>query len=213
MKKNITALLCSFFLFALTSCDSSITVTSMGKDKAQVDFGSAFSKVFIDTFGTVSGSASDSLPLNSEGTKAILTNAGLKSVYARTSGRTLTASGIYDKASSALSESGIIKSTEKSLSLTVGPDQFKSLYSLLDEEGQSYFDLLMIPCLIDDEMSCEEYTELVASMYGNSFATDLTEGKLSVTLYSPDKTKKMPVQIKLGELFTMTESKTWSISW
>lgn len=185
----------------------------MGKDKAQVDFGSVFSKVFIDTFGSVSGNSGEELPLNSEGTKAILSNAGLKSVYAKSAGKTLSASGIYDKSSSALTESGIIKSSEKNLTVTLGPAQFKSLYSLLDEEGQSYFDLLMIPCLIDEEMSTEEYSELVASMYGSSFATDLTNGKLTLTLCSPDKSKKMPVQIKLGELFTMTESKSWTVSW
>ena len=72
--------------------------------------------------------------------------------------------------------------------------------------------LMMIPALIGEKMSVPEYRELLASMYGPSFADEIVNGNLTINLSSPNGKKTLSKTISLGEILTATEEKTWSIS-
>ena len=103
--------------------------------------------------------------------------------------------------------------SKNSLTLTIGPAQLKRLYQLSSEEAQTYFDLLMIPALNDETMTVAEYSDLLASLYGKQFASDLTGGSLQLQLLSPDGKKKTEVNLPLGQVLTATSEKKWSVTW
>ncbi len=111
-----------------------------------------------------------------------------------------------------LCKTGILSKSENSLSLTIGTSQILAFYEILDDEAKSYLDLMMIPALIGEKMTAAEYRELLASMYGPAFADEITGGKLTVSLSSPDGKKTLKETISLGELFTKAETR-WELKY
>ena len=140
---------------------------------------------------------------------------GLQQVSANSKdATTLFASGSARSISEiTLAKTGILSRTKKSLTLTLGSIQFQALYAMLDEESQAYFDLMMIPALSDEKMTPAEYNELLASVYGQTFADEITGGSFSMTLISPDGKKRTTAKVTLGEILSLTAEKSWTVNW
>lgn len=226
--KRLTAIAtaCAAALLMFASCSPSISVRVKNLDDVQVDFSAGFSKQTKDAILELLQSASglvSSEHTDFEGTsifseeeiKDFLSGAGATSVSAKTdNGKEISASGtIKSLSTNPLADTGILTRTANSLTLTLGPKQFTSLYSKLSEESQGYLDLLMIPALNDDAMTTAEYRGLLSSVYGKELANEVCDGVLSIELKSPDSKKSLSEKIPLGELLTLTESKSWSVSW
>jgi len=109
--------------------------------------------------------------------------------------------------------SGILSKKENSLTLSIGPSQISAFYELLNEDSKSYIDLLMIPALIGEKMSKAEYRDLLASMYGPSFADEIVDGKVKINLSSPDGRKSLKEEISLGDLLTAEKELIWTIKY
>lgn len=79
--------------------------------------------------------------------------------------------------------------SENSLSVKVSPEILQQTYLLLSDEEKSYMDLLMAPSITGEKMSLEEYSDLVASVYGQELADELYEGRLYLNLGCPSGKK------------------------
>jgi len=212
--KNYSFLLASA-LFVFTSCLPQINVKAQNNDSATISFSTGFSSTLTKTLKNLSGldentplfSKADILNLlNSSG--AVNTSASLPSQ------NEVAASGTIPKLSeNLLTKTGLLRKSEKSLTLTIGSRQIVDFYNLLNEDSKSYLDLLMIPALIGEQMSVSEYQELLSSMYGPSFAEEIVNGRLSIILSSPDGKKQAKESVTLGELLCTTEEKSWKVSW
>lgn len=202
------------------SCSPEIIVQAIGKDDAKLSFQTSFSaateKTLKSMIGSVSGMKDENVPLvSTNDITLIMQSAGFEDITATaaTQDKVGCEGKVHAVSEHSLSDSGVLSRTEKSLTLTFGPAQFQALYGMVTEEAQAYFDLLMIPALNDDEQSVAEYNELLASVYGQSFADEITNGNVSLRLRSPDGKKHTDVRISLGELLTLTKSKSWTVTW
>ncbi len=213
-----------FLLFAclavagLVSCSSSLTVTAKSTDGVILNFNSSFSKEAQTALLSLTGAqdSSTNAPLiSADDVKSFLLSSQATNVKALVSPQNeITASGEFAPLSKKkLSELNILKRTATSLSLSLGPEQITAFYNSLQEDTRSYFDLLMIPCLNDDQMDINEYTQLLASVYGTTLAQEIANGQIKIELNAENLKKTVKAQITLGELFTLTEQKTWSVSW
>ncbi len=207
---------------ALTAaCSTSISVQADDKNGASVTFDSQFSEAATQTLrsliSTVAGSSSDeSIPIiAASDVRTVMEAAGFSAIAAKnTSTLGVSASGTYPVLSTGpLPATGLLTRTKKSLTLTLGPTQYKMLYGLSTEETQMYFDLLMIPALTDEQLTVEEYTGLLAGLYGTDFAKSLASGTISIELRSPDGKKKTTATLSLGEALTLTTEKQWTVQW
>lgn len=213
---------CFFFaclaVVGLASCSTSITVTAKNNDDVNLNFTSSFSKQAQDALLSLTGAGENSKnsPLiSADDVKSFLFSSQATNVKADVSPQNeINASGdfatVSDKKLSALN---ILKRTPASLTLSLGPEQIAAFYNSLPEDTRSYFDLLMIPCLNDEKMDIGEYTELLASVYGTTLAQEIVNGQIKIELKSENPKKTVKAQLTLGELFTQTEQKTWSVSW
>ena len=122
-----------------------------------------------------------------------------------------TTGTIFSLAENQLAKSGLIEKSEKMLRLTIGRKQIVEFYSVLNDDSKSYLDLMMIPALLGEKMSVEEYRELLSSMYGPTFANEIVDGKLTIVLSSPNGKKQIKETITLGELLCANEDLTWSV--
>lgn len=214
----ISAVLASLFF---AGCTPELSIQAVSSDGIQLSFQTGFSanaeKTLRALASSVSGSESDSsVPvISASDMQMILEDAGFTNITAKNASPTAisTTADYLATKQGELSKTDFVTRGEHSLTLTFGPRQFKSLYALSNEESQMYFDLLMIPALEDETLSVAEYNALLASLYGKSFADEITSGKLSVTLSSPDGKKRTNVSLSLGELLTLAEEKSWSVTW
>ncbi len=204
------AAFCSLFLF---SCSPEISIRAKNADDAEISVSALFSKKLTGTFAELTG-ASDSAVISSSDIKNFLERAGATNVTARTKDNHFaSADGTFSSLSkSTLSSSGLLIRTPSSVKLTLGPVQLLSLYEQLDEDSRGYLDLLMIPCLNDETMTVNEYQELLSSVYGTDIASEIINARVKITLKSPDSKKAENSSILLGELLTLTKSRSWSVS-
>ncbi len=214
-----------FFVVAvlglLASCSSRISICSSGADDVAVSFSAAFSPAAADSLRSLmdaSGSSADTQAggaiFSSNEIKSFLTAAGAKNVTADAGAQKISAAGsVADVSKTVLSSCGILKTTPSSIAFSFGPDELSAFYENLTEDAQGSLDLLMIPCLNDEKMTVAEYSELLASVYGQTLADEITKGEILLELKSADSKKSLTDKITLGELFTLTKTKTWSLSW
>ena len=201
----------------LTGCASDFKIKAVNKDDAYISFSMNFTQSFSETFGELTGNSfsQSSSPFTTEELKSFLQSAQINDVNAVVNeNKNISANGILKNISvSNLYKSKILKRTDSSLKLTLGSEQLLNLYKQLNSESQEYLDLLMIPCLNGEEMSLSEYKDFLGAVYGSSLASEITDTTLKIELSSPDAAKKTKASITLGELFTITSSKSWSVLW
>lgn len=207
--KKLFILLTTIAALFFTSCNSKFLISAADSHTAAVSFSLKFPRSFIETGKAITGK--DELPVNGTNITQILMAAGFDKISSNSTNYSIIAGGLYDCNTEIARKTQILNISSSSISLSLGPEQFKSIYAMMNEEEQSYFDLMMIPCLSDEESTVEEYEETVASLYGPSFARDLTHGVITFTLASPDGKKVSSNTITLGELFTLKETKEWKL--
>ena len=147
--------------------------------------------------------------------KLILENIGLQNVISSVSKEnSINGSGYLQNINSNFfNKIGILNLTKSSITFSLTPSKIQQFYDSLDEEGQGYLDLLMIPCLTGETSTVTEYQELLSSIYGKELADEIINGKMYINLISPDGSKTNKIQINLGEIFTLSSDKTWSLNW
>ncbi|WP_191013374.1 hypothetical protein [Treponema zioleckii] len=197
------------------SCTPQISVKATQGDGASISFKTGFSENAAKTLRSISGLPENGAIFSAQDIILVLTDAGISDAKASTPSVTsLNASGnVPSVAKSELFKAMVLSRTKNSLTLTIGPKQIQEIYNRLDDESKSYFDLMLIPCLIGEKMSVKQYEDLLSSMYGPTFAKELVTGNLSILLESPDGKKTNKVSVTLGELLTLTDAKNWSVSW
>lgn len=70
-------------------------------------------------------------------------------------------------------------------SITLSPETAQYIVSLLPEETASYTELFMAPLFTGEIMSADEYTELVAAIYGQQLADELDAASFKFTVLVP----------------------------
>ncbi len=203
-------------LSLLVSCTPEIKVKAKKDNSMDISFKTGFSEATSKSIKKLVG-VKESDPLFSPADMVqLITEAGAVNVSAKMpTENDVQANGtIKSVKSTAFSATGILKQEDKNgktvTSLTIGPDEIKNFYNLLDVNTQAYVDTMMIPCLIGEVMTKTDYKLLLSMMYGPTFAEELVEGNLNITLESADG-KKQKFTEKLGDLLTMTSPKTWTI--
>lgn len=196
------------------SCLPQVSMKAGNNDEIAFVFSTGFSEGTAKTLKNLSGLAADAPLFNREDILMVLQSAGAVNTIALIPSPTeIAATGSFKEFSkNQLSQIGLIKRSENSLSLTVGPKQIAAFYGLLSEDSKSYLDLMMIPALLGEKMTVTEYRELLASMYGPSFADEIVKGKLTINISSPDGKKTLKENVSLGDLLCAVEEKSWVLS-
>ena len=98
--------------------------------------------------------------------------------------------------------------------ITLSPEILQSLLTEQNNIIQKYADLLMAPCLTGDAMTKEEYIDLVASLYGQKIADELTAGSVTISVKN-SRAKKFPqkLEIPLIDILILTGPKTFTINY
>lgn len=199
--------------FLFMSCLPQISVKAGSNDEATIFFSTGFSQATAKTLQAATGADPNAPLFNKNDVLMVLNSAGAINTSATIPSPTeiATTGTLPTLSTHPLATAELVTKTDKSLTLTLGPKQITAFYGLLSEDAKSYLDLMMVPALIGETMSVEEYRELLSSMYGPTFADEIVTGKLSITLASPDGKKTIKETVSLGEILCATEEKSWSL--
>jgi len=201
------------FPILFASCLPQISIKAGNDDDASIFFSTGFSESTAKTLQAATGADTNSPFFNKDDVLNLLKNAGAVNTSATLPNPTeITTTGSLPELSKhPLAQTGLLSKTGKSLTLTLGPKQICAFYELLNDDAKSYLDLMMIPALIGEKMTVTEYSELLASMYGPTFAEEIVSGKLTISLSSPDGKRTLKETVSLGEILTAAEEKTWTL--
>ncbi|OJF77314.1 MAG: hypothetical protein BKP49_02270 [Treponema sp. CETP13] len=77
--------------------------------------------------------------------------------------------------------------TNNSFTWIITPETMKEIIALTPEETRSYVDLLMAPIITGEELTSQEYNNLIASMYGSTLATKLSSSVVTISFTTPNE--------------------------
>lgn len=197
-KNLLVALFCSVILF-LTSCKSQIKIT-FSKNACTVRYSTKLGKALFDTFYAFAGETESEKIFDTEQFKQIFSEGGLKNVSAE--------SKVIDEISiqgdidgnngDFISGSSIIKSSNngKNVEIEFSRNNLLKMYDNMPSIMRSYIDLFMAPVFTEEEMSNEEYLELISSVYGQILADEIKTSTVDfIVVLSDGKTKQFSLEL------------------
>lgn len=197
-KNLLVALFCSVILF-LTSCKSQIKIT-FSKNACTVKYSTKLGKALFDTFYAFAGETESERIFDTEQFKQIFSESGLKNVSAE--------SKVIDEISiqgdidgnngDFISGSSIIKSSNngKNVEIEFSRNNLLKMYDNMPSIMRSYIDLFMAPVFTEEEMSNEEYLELISSVYGQILADEIKTSTVDfIVALSDGKTKQFSLEL------------------
>ena len=197
-KNLLVALFCSVILF-LTSCKSQIKIT-FSKNACTVKYSTKLGKALFDTFYAFAGETESEKIFDTEQFKQIFSEGGLKNVSAE--------SKVIDEISiqgdidgnngDFISGSSIIKSSNKGkiVEIEFSRNNLLKMYDNMPSIMRSYIDLFMAPVFTEEEMSNEEYLELISSVYGQILADEIKTSTVDfIVVLSDGKTKQFSLEL------------------
>lgn len=197
-KNLLVALFCSVILF-LTSCKSQIKIT-FSKNACTVKYSTKLGKALFDTFYAFAGETESEKIFDTEQFKQIFSEGGLKNVSAE--------SKVIDEISiqgdidgnngDFISGASIIKSSNngKNVEIEFSRNNLLKMYDNMPSIMRSYIDLFMAPVFTEEEMSNEEYLELISSVYGQILADEIKTSTVDfIVVLSDGKTKQFSLEL------------------
>lgn len=207
MKNNFAGFLFCFifavnFSFLAVSCDSEVIVKISDGGKATVSFAAKPEAAFLDTIFAVSG---DEGAFDKNEIKKSAEQTGLSSVGTDgTTGTSLAISGkIPSSGKDLFSKSGILE-VSNNARIAISTETLKSFYESCPSQFQSYIDLFMAPVLSGEEMTDEEYIELIEEVYGKPLADEFALSEVRFIIEESGKTCYR--KIRLCQLLNLKET-------
>lgn len=203
-------------LLAFAGCSSALKISARA-DASQsyalsVDIGKTLSQTIqsaAEGLSAMSGAAQTSgstVLFETEKIRHALEQSGFKNAQVSSpefSQLSVSASGTIER---------LVEQGKNYLAVNLSPQTVGALLSYVPEETRSYIDLFMAPVFTGEQMTAEEYAELVSVIYGESLAEELKKSAVQLTLASPaGKTKSF--SIPLADFLTLSQKQTYTVNW
>lgn len=204
---QVVVYFCVLFLFSSCGNELKIKVSESG---INFDYKIISSNEFFSLFFA---NNSENAAFDAEEITKIFMDSGFESVNALTlnSGRNLEVkAALPESADDPISKSGMLLVAENKLKIILNNTNLLSFYENLSSDLQSYLDMLMAPTFTGEEMTNEEYIELVSEVYGERLAKELEEATVKITLDSFFKTEKV-YSVKIVDILNMKNEVVWEI--
>lgn len=192
----------------LTGCTADVKLELKKDGNVQVSFKGGAGQAFTKMIQAATGTGGTGADLEIYDTKEIakeLSKSGFSNVQVNSNKADISVSMTENTGKSFLFSSGILKKTEGELSTELNPKNLAAFYSTADDQIVMILDLLLAPVFNDEEMSENEYLEILASFYGEGIAKELKESTIKITLVNANG-KKVNQTVPLVKLLCLAES-------
>ena len=198
----LTTILFSIICFA--SCTTEVTLTLKQDDSLDIRFeggaGQAFAKMISSAAGMGASSDADFL-IDSDSVSFELAKAGFSNVKVNQKKGGAVSIAMTDKnQSSYLFTSKIIKAEKGKLSTAISRKSLEDFYNYSDEQTRMILDLFLAPVFNNEEMSEDEYLEMVGAFYGQAAAGEVKQSIVIINLISKDGSRQT-LRYPLSQIF------------
>ena len=198
-------------LVLCAGCTSEITLELKKDGSVDVEFsgaaGNAFAALINSANGITESEGADSTSVIFD-TKEIeyeMGSHGFSKVKAVSKkGTDLTVSMTDKNKKSAMFTSGVINVENGKLTASLSPQTLIKFYKTADSQTVQFLDMLLAPIFNDEQMSQEEYLEILAAFYGEEIAEEMKTSKFKITLKNPDGTQTIQT-VPFVKLLTLDE--------
>lgn len=183
LKKIVLLTLTAFMICGLISCKSDVKITA-GKNSYSIYYSTLLGTALKETVAAFS-----------DGGEVLFDTAQIEEVFSASALKNVSVeSKIKDsleiKAEPAADNSDFLSQAEivtvsengNSLALTFTSEKLAKLYENMPEVGQSYIDMFMAPAFTGEKMTDSEYLDLVASVYGQVVADEISKSEINFVL-------------------------------
>ena len=198
----LTTILFSIICFA--SCTTEVTLTLKQDGSLDIRFeggaGQAFAKMISSAAGMGASSDADFL-IDSDSVSFELAKAGFSNVKVNQKKGGAVSIAMTDKnQSSYLFTSKIIKAEKGKLSTAISRKSLEDFYNYSDEQTRMILDLFLAPVFNNEEMSEDEYLEMVGAFYGQAAAGEVKQSIVIINLISKDGSRQT-LRYPLSQIF------------
>lgn len=200
-KKIFSMFALVFAILIFASCENELKICA---NDSGINFNYKInsSEGFLNFFSALSNSDEPNTIFDAEIISNLFEQSGFENISAQSDGANLFVRGkLSQNAEDPFSKSGMICLTQKKLSITLNKKNLLDFYNNLPEDLQTSLDLFMSPTFTGEEMTNEEYIELISEVYGQELADEFSAATLKLTVESPYGNKNY--SIKLVEILNI----------
>ena len=193
-----------FSIISLSSCTTEVTLTLKQDDSLDISFeggaGQAFAKMISSAAGMSASNEADLL-IDTDSVSFELAKAGFSNVKVnQKKGGAVSVSMTDKKQTSYLFSSKIIKAEKGKLSTAINRKSLEDFYNSSDEQTRMILDLFLAPVFNNEEMSEDEYVEMVGAFYGQAAASEVKQSIVIINLISKDGSRQT-LRYPLSQIF------------
>ncbi len=177
-----------------TSCSTEVTLTLKQDDSLEISFeggaGQAFAKMISSAAGLGTSNDTDIL-IDTDAVSYELAKAGFSNVKINQKKNGSVAISMLDKKqTSYLFTSKIIKTNKGSITAAITRKSLEDFYASSDEQTRMILDLFLAPVFNNEEMTEDEYIEMLGAFYGTAAADEVKQSFLVINLISKDGSRE-----------------------
>lgn len=188
MMRKLFLLLITLLFFI--SCTTEVTLTLKADDSLAIRFEGGAGEAFTKMISSASGLAGDSL-VDPDSVSFELAKAGFADVKVEEKAGAAVTISMSDKAkSSYIFSSEIIKAEKGKLKAAITRKSLEDFYNNADEQTRMTLDLFLAPVFNNENMSEDEYLEMLGSFYGEAAAKEVSQSLVKINLISKDGSKE-----------------------
>ena len=189
-KKIVSTFASVLAILLFASCENEVKICA-NDSGISFNYKINSSETFLNFFSAISNSDEPNTILDAEIISNLFTQANFEDINAESDGKNLFVGGkLSQNAQDPFSISGMISLAQKRLSISLNKTNLLEFYNNLPEDLQTSLDLFMSPTFTGEEMTNEEYIELVSEVYGQELADELSAATLKIIVESQSGTKK-----------------------
>lgn len=209
MKNKITqsiliALLGSMWLFF--GCSPSLNVKVSSPEAVSIEFSSGLGENLVQTLYSITEADSQSPLFNKNAVAENLELSGFPVDSVSVDNNDLF---VKTKPTSlkkiATNSSGFVEEvTSNSVTISLTPEKFQEFASILPEETVGYLDLLCAPIFTNEELTTEDYYEVLSAIYGNKLAKEAMFSTFIIEVSVPETSSIKKIDVKVPSSKTVT---------
>lgn len=188
MMRKLFLLLITLLFFI--SCTTEVTLTLKADDSLAIRFEGGAGEAFTKMISSASGLAGDSL-VDPDSVSFELAKAGFADVKVEEKAGAAVTISMSDKTkNSYIFSSEIIKAEKGKLKAAITRKSLEDFYNNADEQTRMTLDLFLAPVFNNENMSEDEYLEMLGSFYGEAAAKEVSQSLVKINLISKDGSKE-----------------------
>lgn len=206
--KNRKYIFCILVLIVTTffiGCSSSIEIELLKDGSVNYSFSGQTGKGLENLIRTSQNISSDVPIFYAEGIQKDLSQNGFSNVEVSSKNTELKIKMSEKNKNSMFFTSGVLTSQNGKLKLCLSEKTLNNFYNQCDAEIALYMDMLLSPVFNGEQMTQNEYLELVKSFYGAQVANDLEKAYIKVSLKNVDGSVSKH-NISLTQILTLNKS-------